>query len=181
MFIILTKNNIFYSAPHDFIHVLKIRIFWKLQSGNAESLHFKWIPPLFKTILNSLLSSFYIRELSCINMTYSGSTVLEKTPTPFLNFCNYLPFEEDLALYLNNLEFPLPKDNLYHVWLKLARWFWRRRFFFNINICKYGFPYCCPSRLPGAMMWTILNLHYIRKLSCKYYLFWLSSSGEEDF
>jgi hypothetical protein len=26
------------------------------------------------------------------------------TPTPFLHFCDYLPFEEDLALYLNNLE-----------------------------------------------------------------------------
>jgi hypothetical protein len=87
--------------------------------------------------------------------------------TPFLHFWDYLPFEEDLALYLNNLEFPLPKDDLYPVWLKMACWFWRRRFFFNINICKYGFPYCGPSRPPGTMMWTILNLHYIRKLSCK--------------
>jgi hypothetical protein len=45
-------------------------------------------------------------------------------------------------------------------------------FFFNINICKYGFPYCDPSWSLGTMMWTILNLHYIRKLSCKYDLFW---------
>jgi hypothetical protein len=36
-------------------------------------------------------------------------------PTPFLHFCDYLPFEEDLALYLNNLESPLPKDELYQV------------------------------------------------------------------
>jgi hypothetical protein len=36
-------------------------------------------------------------------------------PTPILHFCDYLPFEEDLALYLNKLEFPLPKDNLYQV------------------------------------------------------------------
>jgi hypothetical protein len=28
--------------------------------------------------------------------------------------------EEDLALNLNNSEFPCPKDNLYQVWLKLA-------------------------------------------------------------
>jgi hypothetical protein len=49
-------------------------------------------------------------------------------PTPFFHFCDYLPFEEDLALYLNNLESPLPKDDLYQVWLKLACWFWRRRF-----------------------------------------------------
>jgi hypothetical protein len=26
---------------------------------------------------------------------------------------------------------------LYQVWLKLDCWFWRRRFFFNINICKW--------------------------------------------
>ena len=55
------------------------------------------------------------------------------------------------------------------------------KIFFNINICQYGFPYCGPSRPPGTMMLTILNLHYIRKLSCKYDLFWLSGSGEEDF
>jgi hypothetical protein len=29
---------------------------------------------------------------------------------------------------LNKLEFPSPKDNLYHVWLNVACWFWRRRF-----------------------------------------------------
>ena len=32
-----------------------------------------------------------------------------------LHFCDYLPFEEDVALYLNKLEFPSPKDNLYQV------------------------------------------------------------------
>jgi hypothetical protein len=36
-------------------------------------------------------------------------------PTPFLHFCDYLPLEEELALYLNKLEFPLPKDNVYQV------------------------------------------------------------------
>jgi hypothetical protein len=51
-------------------------------------------------------------------MTYPGSVVLEKIfndLNPFLYFCDYLPFEEDLALYLNNLESPLSKDNLYKV------------------------------------------------------------------
>jgi hypothetical protein len=32
-----------------------------------------------------------------------------------LHSYDYLPFEEDLALYLNNLEFPLPKSDLYQV------------------------------------------------------------------
>jgi hypothetical protein len=36
-------------------------------------------------------------------------------PTLLLHFCDYLPFEEDLAPYLNKLKFPSPKDNLYQV------------------------------------------------------------------
>jgi hypothetical protein len=66
-------------------------------------------------------------------MSSSASVVCEKKifkcPTPFLHFCDYLPFEKDLALDLYNFEFPLPKADLYQVLLKLACWFWRRRFF----------------------------------------------------
>jgi hypothetical protein len=36
-------------------------------------------------------------------------------PTPFSHFCDYLPFEEDLALYLNKLEFPSFNNNLYQI------------------------------------------------------------------
>jgi hypothetical protein len=32
-----------------------------------------------------------------------------KDLNPFLHFCDYLPFENDLALHLNKLEFPTPK------------------------------------------------------------------------
>jgi hypothetical protein len=56
------------------------------------------------------------------------------------NFCDYIPFEEDLALYLNKLEFPSPKDNLHYVRLKLAKWFWRIRFFLIsiiLLVCYY--------------------------------------------
>jgi hypothetical protein len=52
-------------------------------------------------------------------MTYSGSVVLEKkilkSPHPIFAFFDYLPFEEDLALYLKNLESPLPNDDLFQV------------------------------------------------------------------
>ena len=41
---------------------------------------------------------------------------------------NYLPFEKGGALQLKKLESPSPKDALCQVWLKLAQWFWRRRF-----------------------------------------------------
>jgi hypothetical protein len=48
------------------------------------------------------------------NLRFSGLVVFEKIfkITP-LYFCDYLPFEEDLALYLNNFEFPLSMDDLY--------------------------------------------------------------------
>ena len=38
------------------------------------------------------------------------------------------------ALHLNKLESPSPKDALCQVWLKLAQWFWRRRFLNFVNV-----------------------------------------------
>jgi hypothetical protein len=59
-----------------------------------------------------------------------GLLVLEKKIfkifSAFLLFCYYLPLEKGDPLHLNNLETPLPKDDLCQVWLKLAQWFWRR-------------------------------------------------------
>ena len=46
--------------------------------------------------------------------------------------------------------------------------------FFNINTCNYGqlwFSCYGPSRPPGTLIWRNFNLHYVRKLSCKYDLF----------
>jgi hypothetical protein len=48
------------------------------------------------------------------------------TPANFWHFCDYLPFQKELALDLYNFESPLPMDDLYQVWLKLACWFWRK-------------------------------------------------------
>ena len=59
----------------------------------------------------------------------------------FSLFRNYLPLEKGRALYVNKLESLLPKDALCQVWLKLAKWFWRRRFFNFVNVfslfCNY--------------------------------------------
>jgi hypothetical protein len=49
-----------------------------------------------------------------------------KDPTPFLHFCDYLPFEDDLDLQLNKLEFPSHEDNFYQLWFNLACLLWRR-------------------------------------------------------
>ena len=47
--------------------------------------------------------------------------------TLFLLFPNYLPFGTGVALHLNKLEPPSPRDTLCQGWLNLAQWFWRRR------------------------------------------------------
>jgi hypothetical protein len=47
------------------------------------------------------LPSFYVRELSSKIQLFWASEFLKRflnDPTPFLYFCDYLPFEEDLAL-----------------------------------------------------------------------------------
>jgi hypothetical protein len=41
------------------------------------------------------------------------------------------------------------------------------------------FPIVAPLDHRGTMVWTILYLHYIGKLSCKFDIFWLSGSGED--
>jgi hypothetical protein len=59
----------------------------------------------------------------------------------FLLFRYYLPLKKGYPLRLNKLESPLPKDDLCQVWLKLAQWFWRRKFLNDTNpfldFCDY--------------------------------------------
>jgi hypothetical protein len=52
-----------------------------------------------------------------INLSFSGSLVLKKifSITPPNSFCDYLPFQENLALDLNKLEIPLSKGDLHKV------------------------------------------------------------------
>jgi hypothetical protein len=79
----------------------------------------------------------------CLKLAEWFWTRFLNDPTLFLHFCDYLPFEEDLVLYWNKLEFLSPKDNLYQVLLNLARWFWRRRFlkmFSVFSLFRYYLP-----------------------------------------
>jgi hypothetical protein len=54
-----------------------------------------------------------------VNFSLSDTLVLEMKnfngPNPFLHFCDYLPFDEDMILDLNKSKFTLPKDNLHQV------------------------------------------------------------------
>ena len=65
----------------------------------------------------------------------------------FSLFRNYLPLENGGALHLNKLESPLPKDALCQVVLKLAQWFWRRRFLKVVYF--YYFPTISPLKRAG--------------------------------
>ena len=77
-------------------------------------------------------SSFFTQGCFRPSLVENGHVVLEKKNFKFLQYifsllCNYLPLENSMALYLNKLEFPSPKDALCQVRLKLVMWFWRRK------------------------------------------------------
>ena len=45
----------------------------------------------------------------------------------FSLFLHYLPLTKDMVLLMKKIESPSLKDALWHVYLKFAYWFWRRR------------------------------------------------------
>ena len=80
------------------------------------------------------------------------------------------------ALHLNKLESPSSKNALCQVWLKLAQWFWRRRFLNFINVFSLFHNYL-PFENGVALIWTKLNILHPRLLCVKFccklaQLFW---------
>ena len=74
----------------------------------------------------------------------------------FSLFRNYLPLEKGGALHLNKLESPSPKDTLCQVWLKLAQWFWIRRFLNFVNVFSLFHNYH-PLKMGGALHFNKLE------------------------
>ena len=68
----------------------------------------------------------------------------------FSLFRNYLPLEKGRALHLYKLESPSPKDAMCQVWLKLAQWFWRKRFLNSVNVFSL-YRYYLPLEKGGAL------------------------------
>jgi hypothetical protein len=68
-------------------------------------------------------------------------------PTPFLHFCNYLPFEEDLALNLNKF---IPFIQGYFVpsltEIDLPAGFGEEAFLFLFSVYFYSFAFISPWR-----------------------------------
>ena len=52
----------------------------------------------------------------------------------FLLFPNYLPLKKGVTLHLNKLESHSPKDAMCQVWLNLAHWFLRIKFFIFVSV-----------------------------------------------
>ena len=84
-----------------------------------------------------------------------GPVVLKKKIFYFVNvfslFCYYLPLWNDVALYLNKLQSPSPKDALYQVWSKWAQWFWRN--FLNFVNLFCNFVIISPYEMTWPFTW----------------------------
>ena len=62
-----------------------------------------------------------------------GLTWIRCSVNLFLLFPNYPPIGKGLALPLNTFVSPSQGNTLCQVWLKLAQWFWRRKFIKLVN------------------------------------------------
>ena len=82
---------------------------------------------------------------------------------------NYLPFEKRGALHFNKIESPSPKDALCQVWLKLAKWFWRRRFLNFVNVFSLFRNYL-PLGKGGALLLNKLESPSPKDALCKVWL-----------
>ena len=78
-------------------------------------------------------------------------------------------YENLLVLHINKLESPSPKDALCQVWLKLAQWFWRRRFFNFINVFSLFHNYL-PLERGGALHLNKLESPPPRDTLCQVWL-----------
>ena len=96
----------------------------------------------------------------------------------FLLIHNYLSLEKGGTLLLDKLESPSPNDALCIVWLKMAQWFWRRRFF-NLSIYFRYFVIISPWKRVGPFIWTNLNPHHPSMFCAKFGWNWVSGSGED--
>ena len=87
-----------------------------------------------------------------------------------------------MILHLNKIESPLPKDALCQDWLNLAEMFWRRRFFYCVNVVLL-FLYYFPLEKGVAPHLNKLKFPSPKDALCMH-LFgrnWLCGFREKDF
>ena len=86
----------------------------------------------------------------------------------FSLFRNYLPLEKEGALHLNNLESPLPKDDLCHVIFEIGPVVLEKKIFLILSMYFRYFAIISLSKRRGPFSWTILNTLYLRMLCAKF-------------
>ena len=94
----------------------------------------------------------------------------------FSLFRNYLPLDESRVLHLKKLEFPSPDDALCQVWLNMAQWFWKRRFFNFGNVFSLFINYL-PLEKDRALHLNKSESPSYKDALCQV---WSSGSWEED-
>ena len=90
-----------------------------------------------------------------------------------------LPLEKGNALHLNKLESPSPKNTLCWDWLKLAHWFWSRRFFKFVNVFSLFRNYL-PLEINMALHLRMLKYHSPKDALCQVWLKLAQWFGKED-
>ena len=126
-----------------------IKFSWNWRSGSGEedflntSMYYRYfmiispwnmVGPFIWTNLNPLHLKMLCAKFGWNWLSGSGEEDFLYFVNVFSVFCNYLPLEKGRILHLNKLESPLPRDALCQVWLKLAQWFWRKRFLNFVNV-----------------------------------------------
>ena len=137
--------------------------------------------PFIWTNLNFLHSRIMCTKFDWIWAADTGKEDFKKKFSLFLLFRYYLPLEKGYPRSVNKLIFPLSKDDLCQVWLKLAQWFWRRRFLNDptpfLHFCDY-LPF---EKDLAHYLKKNLNTPYSRIIYTKFDWFWPAGSEEEDF
>ena len=86
-----------------------------------------------------------------------------------------------MHIHLNKLEFPTPKDALFQVCVRLAQWFWRKRFLNSLN--KFSLL-CYYLSLEKGVVLHLNKMNESRKpkdVDCLSWLELVSGSWEEYF
>ena len=76
---------------------------------------------------------------------------------------------EGVAIHLNNHESPSSKNALRQIWLKLAQWFWRKRFLNFVNLFSVFCNYLPLEKGMALLLNKLdLNLLHLRMLCAKF-------------
>ena len=141
-----------------------------------------WGWPFNWSNLNPLYPGWFVLSFVEIGLGTLGKNIFLNIFNWIIYFCYYLPLEKGVALQMNKLEPPLPKDDLGQVWSKLALCYWRRKL---LNVCNRILHLCYYLHLEKGMALLLhkFESHLLKNDLCqvKFGLNWPSVTGKEDF